>query len=163
MDLDIVIEYRPSLHSPPRRSPLILGSPAQNVTLISGTSGFSVEEWSAVEKTPATWEIVKSLINQGIIRIVSDKRKVKKGNESKSSLPDDVAAAIEIIKKTFSIKLLNEWKKQDTRREIQKAIDAQMPSEGNKEKEIEDTPAPTPSKAKTSGKAKKASETVTSP
>ena len=127
----IVIEYRPALHNPPRTSPLILGSPANGLTIIPGVSSYSKESWEGLKSLPIVWETVKLLLDEGVLRVVS-----QDSEETKTSLlPANQNQAIALIKKTFSLELLQLWLKNDTRAAVQKAIKEQMKVDSSSEEE----------------------------
>lgn len=133
----IIIEYRPELHNPPRRSPLILGVPNKSVNIVPGVKNYEIDKWDAIKQLPIVWEIVESLLGEGVLRIISES---KEETDSAPKLPENMAQAIALIKKTFSLELLNIWKESDIRPGIQKAIDLQIAEGFKKEEKAEDKP-----------------------
>ena len=131
----IILEYRPELHSPPRRSPLIVGNPTNNLTIVPGVKNYEQDKWDDLKNIPTTWGIVESLIEEGVIRIISESSKNE--TDSTPKLPNNVAQAIALIKKTFSLQLLNLWKESDIRPGVQKAIELQL-AEGLNKQEVKE-------------------------
>ncbi|MGM0806516.1 MAG: hypothetical protein ACQET8_17380 [Bacillota bacterium] len=83
---------------------------AAGVMLIPGANKISEEEWKEFSSHP----IMKKVVDKG--DVVAEK-----------SFDELTASkAIELVKDTFDPSLLEAWKKEDSRKTVQEAIDAQL-------------------------------------
>lgn len=117
--MKILIEYRPTLYNPPRNSPLILGeSKSLGMTIIAGVNSYSKEDWDNFNKNPRISKVVKSLMEDRILTVISS----PSSKEENPPLPKDLTEAVTIISKTNSTKLLKSWQDTDPRAGVQNAI-----------------------------------------
>jgi hypothetical protein len=112
-----LIEYRPSLFYPPRSGPYIAGK----ITFVPGVKAYKSEDWEELLSHPILSKSINNCLDEGIFRVVS-KSKSTTGNEETPPLPSNQAQAIALVKKTYSLSLLQSWQKTETRKAVLEAI-----------------------------------------
>lgn len=133
MTEQIIIEYRPSLFSPPRSGPWVVGK----ITFIPGVKGYLLSDWEEAQKNPRLKGFIESALAENILRIISkttQKQEIPK-------LPANQQEAIATVGRTYSQKLLLDWKTIEKRKAVIEAIDAQLTADTEKtEKKTTTTP-----------------------
>ncbi|MEW6494501.1 MAG: hypothetical protein AB1589_18590 [Cyanobacteriota bacterium] len=115
-----VIEYRPSLFYPPRSGPYIAGK----ITFVPGVKAYSSSDWQDLLSHPTLSESINDCLQEGIFRVVSESK--PQGGTETLTLPNNQAQAIALVKKTYSLSLLQSWQKAEARKPVLDAIAAQM-------------------------------------
>jgi hypothetical protein len=111
----MLIEYNPQLETPPRESPLGLGT----FVLKPGKDDYNPTQWNAVLKNPFLKKQVQRRMDQKIIVILNE--------ADETDLRDfNVTEAAAIIEDTFDIDLLERWKEADTRKGVLRDIGEQI-------------------------------------
>jgi hypothetical protein len=86
---------------------------AAGVMLIPGANKISEAEWKDFSSHP----IMKKLVDEGEVEAQEKEKSFKDLSATK---------AIELVKDTHDVSLLNEWKEEDSRKTVHEAIDAQL-------------------------------------
>lgn len=115
----VLIDYRPDLFYPPRSGVWIAGK----ITFIPGVKAYPLADWKLLQSNA----VVLYCVAEGILRVESQSPKTMQGGEPEvPPLPKSQAEAIALIKRTFSLSLLNAWQKVETRKPVQAAITKQI-------------------------------------
>ena len=129
--LQTLIEYRPSLFYPPRSGPYIAGK----ITFVPGVKAYKSEDWEELLSHPVLSRSINNCLEEGIFRVVSRSRSTLLDEEA-PPLPTNQAAAVALVKKTYSLSLLQSWQKTETRKVVLEAIALQS--------KVDDTPTSVP-------------------
>lgn len=117
-----LIEYRPSLFYPPRSGPYIAGK----ITFVPGVKAYPSDDWEELLSHPTLSKSINNCIEEGIFRVVSQSKPNASQKEETPPLPKNQAQAIALIKKTYSLSLLQAWQKTETRSAVLEAIALQL-------------------------------------
>lgn len=115
-----VIEYRPSLFYPPRACPYIAG----DITFVPGVQAYPTEAWEALLSHSTLSKSINGCLEEGIFRVISQSKPGQK--EEIPPLPSNQSQAIALVKKTYSISLLQGWQRIETRKAVLEAIGSQL-------------------------------------
>jgi hypothetical protein len=111
----MLIDYNPLLETPPRESPLGLGT----FILRPGKDEYNPTEWKKVLQNPYLAKQIQRRIDNRVIVIFNEL--------DETDLRDyNVTEAAAIIADTFDIDLLKRWKDADTRKGVLRDIDEQI-------------------------------------
>ncbi|ALF52243.1 hypothetical protein ACX27_04255 [Nostoc piscinale CENA21] len=119
----VLIEYNPSRFYPPRSGPWIAGS----VTFVPGVKSYEASDWESLTSHPVLAGAINSCVEEGILRIISQSSKSSLSTEPEvPPLPKNQSEAIALVKRTYSMSLLQGWQKIEKRAKVQQAIKEQM-------------------------------------
>jgi hypothetical protein len=118
-----LIEYRPALFYPSRSNPYIIGK----LTFVPGVKAYPSADWEEVLAHDNLSKPVNYCIEEGILRVISQTQPSIAGAAVESPpLPKNQSEAIALVKKTYSLSLLQGWQKIETRRAVLDAIALQL-------------------------------------
>jgi hypothetical protein len=130
MSEQVLIEFRPSLFSPARSGPWIIGK----ITFVPGVKNYPLDGWEELKDNDRIWGIVSKAVNDGILRVVS----TSTSEIETPQLPKNQQEAIDLVKKTFSLSLLKQWQEMEKRKPVLEAITLQLNLETDKDKKPKD-------------------------
>ena len=118
-----LIEYRPALFYPPRSNAYIVGK----ITFVPGVKAYPSADWEEVLAHDKLGKSLNHCIEEGILRVISQSKPSISGIDSEvPSLPKNQVEAIALVKKTYSLSLLQGWQKVELRKAVLEAITAQL-------------------------------------
>ncbi len=122
--MQTLIEYRPALFYPPRSNPYIVGK----ITFVPGVKAYPSADWEEILNHPVLGKSINSCLEEGILRVISQSKSASvQGQESEvPPLPKNQAEALALIKKTYSLSLLQAWQKVETRKPVLEALATQL-------------------------------------